>query len=418
MSFSLFLPEHHTRKRWSLRHLKLLLVGSSGLGKTTLCQCLLSVPGSDLKLHDGSATSHQQFLDDPDSLCSTVSWEDASDKVKWIYKVQDTPGYGDDLNIMNSIHLLQQYVEHQNQRWLSMEMDKARGIDLADVEDPRVDLCLFCIQAHRLRPVDLRFMAELGKVVPILPLVTKADSMTIREAAAYRREVYRKLQNPQTAGPPGSAALSSIPAAINVFTFEDATLERAGLLQSHQSQSVPPFLIVASNDLNQERLRGDEAVFWPERAYPWGTSEAFNPQHSDLLHLRLLLLKEACDELTVAKRARYAVWRRNALTKRKRKGPVHILVGVLLPIALGFVIAKSGFGSRSTAHAVDDVTNSFTRGVQRLKNTAVHGKHSHEQHGHDSQQEPASVTVQSPAEQKALAEPLPALRNRKFLGIL
>ena len=65
-------------------------------------------------------------------------------------------GYGDDLNIMNSIQLLQQYVEHQNQRWLSMEMDKGRGVDLADVEDPRVDLCLFCIQSHRLRPVDLR----------------------------------------------------------------------------------------------------------------------------------------------------------------------------------------------------------------------------------------------------------------------
>lgn len=67
-----------------------------------------------------------------------------------------TAGYGDDLNIMNSIHLLKQYVEHQNQRWLDMEMDKGRGVDLADVEDPRVDLCLFCIQAHRLRAVDLR----------------------------------------------------------------------------------------------------------------------------------------------------------------------------------------------------------------------------------------------------------------------
>lgn len=115
---------------------------------------------------------------------------------------------------------------------------------------------------------------------------------------------------------------------------------------------------------------------------------------------------------------RYAVWRRNALTKQKHKGPLRILVGALLPIALGFVIAKSGFGSRSTAHAVDDVTNSFTRGVQRLKNTAVHGKHSHEQHGHDSQQEPASVTVRPQAEQKGLVEPMPASRSRKFFGIL
>ena len=52
----------------------------------------------------------------------------------------------------------------------------------------------------------------------------------------------------------GSAALGGIASAINVFMFEDATLERAGLLQSHQSKSVPPFLVVASNDLNQVNL--------------------------------------------------------------------------------------------------------------------------------------------------------------------
>lgn len=31
-------------------------------------------------------------MDDPESLCSTVSWDDTTDKVKWVYKVQDTPG--------------------------------------------------------------------------------------------------------------------------------------------------------------------------------------------------------------------------------------------------------------------------------------------------------------------------------------
>ncbi len=47
-------------------------------------------------------------------------------------------------------------------------------------------------------------MAELGKAVPILPIVTKSGSMTIREAATYRREVYRKLQNPQLPEPQGA----------------------------------------------------------------------------------------------------------------------------------------------------------------------------------------------------------------------
>lgn len=71
----------------------------------------------------------------------------------------------------------------------------------------------------------------------------------------------------------------------------------------------PTFLMTSYSDCDdspvvQEKLEGQEAVFWPERRYTWGVSEAFNPQHSDLLHLRLLLLKEACDELSMAKRAR------------------------------------------------------------------------------------------------------------------
>lgn len=60
------------------------------------------------------------------------------------------------------------------------------------------------VPTQRHAVLQCSFMAELGKVVPILPLVTKADSMTIREAAAYRREVYKKLQNPQLAGPRGT----------------------------------------------------------------------------------------------------------------------------------------------------------------------------------------------------------------------
>ncbi|DBA79708.1 TPA: hypothetical protein ACH3X1_008377 [Trebouxia sp. C0004] len=407
MSFTVDIPQHHTRKPWTHHFAKLLIVGSGGVGKTTLCQCLLSVPGSDLKLHDGTATSHQQFLEDAESLCSTVSWDDTADKVKWVYKVQDTPGYGDDLNIMNSIHLLQQYVERQNKIWLALEMDKGRGIDLADVEDPRVDLCLFCIQAHRLRPVDLRFMAELGKVVPILPIVTKSDSMTIREAATYRREVYRKLQNPQLPEPQGSAALGGISSAINVFTFEDGTLERAGLLQSHQSQTVPPFLVVASNDVNQDKLDGQDPVFWPERRYPWGVSEAFNPQHSDLLHLRLLLLKEACDELSAAKRARYTQWRRKTLAKQRHTSPGRMLLGVLLPVLAGFVIAKTGFGSERIKQAVNDVSHKV-----RLHKVTVRVRDDAD--GNNQHQEPETADSHCRAEGHQPAEPPP---DKKFLGI-
>ena len=92
---------------------------------------------------------------------------------------------------------------------------------------------------------------------------------------------------------------------------------------------------------------------------------------------------------------------------------MRILLGSLLPIALGFLVAKTGFGSRSTAHAVDDVTNHFTGAVQRLKNSAVHGTHVHEQDRLDTHQESETHPEQKPA-----ADPAPALRNRSFFGII
>ena len=39
-----------------------------------------------------------------------------------------------------------------------------------------------------------RYMAELGKHVPIIPVIMKADTMTIREANNYKQEVFNRLQ--------------------------------------------------------------------------------------------------------------------------------------------------------------------------------------------------------------------------------
>ena len=54
----------------------------------------------------------------------------------------------------------------------------------------------------RLRPSDLKYMYEVGLRVPVVPVVTKADTMTIREAGIYRSEVANKIANPMLKGEP------------------------------------------------------------------------------------------------------------------------------------------------------------------------------------------------------------------------
>ena len=43
---------------------------------------------SSIQVHDGSFTPTSQFIKDPDSLCSTISWRDEEDRVIWVYKIQ------------------------------------------------------------------------------------------------------------------------------------------------------------------------------------------------------------------------------------------------------------------------------------------------------------------------------------------
>eukprot|EP00879_Flechtneria_rotunda_P014507 GHRR01015159.1.p1 GENE.GHRR01015159.1~~GHRR01015159.1.p1 ORF type:complete len:440 (+),score=148.56 GHRR01015159.1:748-2067(+) len=324
-------PRPH--KIWKKKFIKVLVVGDSGLGKTTLVKTLLSTSGERLQVHDGTYTPADQFIKDPDSLCSTVTWKDEEDRVIWVYRIQDTPGYGDDLDIMNHINMIIGYLNSCNNKWLEMESARDRVQDLAEVEDPRVDVCLFCVPPHRLRPIDIRYMYELGKAVPIIPVITKADTMTIREAQNYKQEVFSRLQNPNVHGVRGK---------INTFNFDKETLERAGMGDT-AGTNTPPFLVIASNDINEKMNQLDVPVFWPERLYPWGTAQAFNPDHSDLLHLRALLLKEALEDICKDKRSRYETWRRQQLTKpRFGQRLIRFAAGTLLPVAAAVYVAQRG----------------------------------------------------------------------------
>ena len=42
--------------------------------------------------------------------------------------------------------------------------------------DPRVDVCLYFVSPHRIKSIDVEFMAKLSAVVPVLPVLAKVDN--------------------------------------------------------------------------------------------------------------------------------------------------------------------------------------------------------------------------------------------------
>jgi septin 7 len=78
------------KKMWTHRFVKILVIGDSGLGKTTLIRCLLGTPGDALTLHDGSSTNFTEFRKNPQKYVSKVEWDDDDGQVHWTYQAWTT----------------------------------------------------------------------------------------------------------------------------------------------------------------------------------------------------------------------------------------------------------------------------------------------------------------------------------------
>lgn len=59
------------------------------------------------------------------------------------------------------------------------------------IQDTRIHCCLFFINptGHSLRPIDIIVMKKLSEVVNVVPVIAKADSLTLEERDAFKERV-------------------------------------------------------------------------------------------------------------------------------------------------------------------------------------------------------------------------------------
>ena len=59
------------------------------------------------------------------------------------------------------------------------------------IQDTRIHCCLYFISptGHNLRPIDVIVMKKLSEVVNVVPVIAKADSLTLEEREAFKSKV-------------------------------------------------------------------------------------------------------------------------------------------------------------------------------------------------------------------------------------
>jgi septin 7 len=264
-------------QQWHRRSIKkgfnmnLMVVGESGLGKSTLVGTLFN---RDLY---GPKSRKDPSAEIPKTVDIHEVSEDLDENgVRLHLTVIDTPGFGDFVNNSDSWKPIIDDIDQRFDAYLEAE----NKVNRTAVVDNRVHACVYFIQptGHALKPLDIVVMKKLHKKLNLVPVIAKADTLTEEEVAVFKQRILEDIKHH----------------AIEIFQppkYDNDDAET--IAENEEIMSKVPFAIVGSNELVEnssgQKVRG--------RSYPWGVIEVDNEEHCDFVKLRQLLIKSHLEEL-------------------------------------------------------------------------------------------------------------------------
>ncbi|XP_059804637.1 neuronal-specific septin-3-like isoform X2 [Hypanus sabinus] len=241
----------------------IMVVGQSGLGKSTLINTLFKSKVSRKSI-EGNEERIPQTVE-----MKSISHDIEEKGVRMKLTVIDTPGFGDQINNENCWQPITEFINDQYEMYLKEELTVDRK---KRIPDTRVHCCIYFIAptGHSLRTLDIEFMRRLSKVVNIVPVIAKADTLTLEERDLFKDKIKSDLQKND----------------IDVYPQKQFDEDAEDRLLNDKIREMVPFAVVGSNleyQVNGRRILG--------RKTKWGTIEVENTSHCEFAYLRDLLIR-------------------------------------------------------------------------------------------------------------------------------
>ncbi|KAJ3294934.1 Septin [Rhizoclosmatium globosum] len=245
----------------------LMVVGDSGLGKTTFLNSLFNAPLSE----DAAKQPKKPLAETKTVTMEPTTYELVEDGVILHLTVIDTPGFGDQLNRESDFQPIMDYIDTQYKKYHECERSDSMR---KDIRDTRVHALLYFIPptGNGLRDLDVEFMQHLCTKVNIIPVIGKADALMHEEASTFKKTILKDFTKYD----------------IRVYpTHHSDDRETVTEIEKHM-----PFAVIGSDEfieVNGKKVRA--------RAYRWGTVQVENPQHNDFVFLRDMIIKTNLQDL-------------------------------------------------------------------------------------------------------------------------
>ncbi|TNY23970.1 Septin-domain-containing protein [Rhodotorula diobovata] len=263
--------QYHRRSVRKGFHFTAMVVGESGLGKSTLVNTLFNT--SLYAKKDVPLPEH----DRPQTVAiESITADIEENGVRLRLTVVDTPGYGDFINNDQGWKPILDNIEARFDAFLEQE----NRVNRQKTIDNRIHACLYFVEptGHSLKPVDIEFMRRLHQRVNLIPVIAKADTLTDDEVAQFKARILSDLAHHR----------------IDIYQAPQYDLEdEETIAENEEIVRKIPFAVVGSDTVvatsDGRQARG--------RAYPWGTVEVDNEDHCDFVKLRQMLVRTHMEEL-------------------------------------------------------------------------------------------------------------------------
>ncbi|CAA3006460.1 septin-8-B isoform X1 [Olea europaea subsp. europaea] len=223
----------------------LLVVGPTGIGKTTLINSLFD-------FDYGDSPDYERGISDVELLVKEYRPQNKTIEMK--LTIIETKGFNNQLDRSEIYKPVVDYIEARYEDYLRDEL-RVLESKYNDIADSRVHCCIYMISptTRKLKPIDLVTMKKLHQRVCLIPVIGRSDSLTKNERDSIKRSIMKEITEN----------------GIKIYSASDFDL---------------PFAVSASDDIIEDNGKRQRV-----RCFPWG--RMYIDSHSDFPALRDLLLR-------------------------------------------------------------------------------------------------------------------------------